>query len=161
MGEAATLEADEIEPGERGAIAERDAEGDDVVLDAGQSADEGVRADAHELMRRRAAAQNREIADLAMAGQHDVVGEDDVVADAAIVRDMRVGEKDAARSDDRSRAAAGGAGIHRHAFADQAVVADRQTHRLAAIFEVLRLMADRGEGKDARARADRRVGRRR
>ena len=44
--EAAALQADEIEPGERGAIAERDAERDDVVLDAREAADEGVRADA-------------------------------------------------------------------------------------------------------------------
>ena len=67
--EAAPLQADEIEAGERGAVAERDAERDDVVLDPREAADEGVRADADELMRRRAAAENREIADLAMAGR--------------------------------------------------------------------------------------------
>ena len=36
-----------------------------------------------------------------------------------------------------------------------AVGADRQRRRLALVLEVLRLMADRGERKDARARADR------
>ena len=104
-------------------------------------------ADAGELVGRRPAAQDREVANLAMTGDHHVVGEDDVVADAAVVRDMGVGEQDATRADDRAPAAAGGAGVHRHAFADQAIFADRQTGALAAIFEVLRLVADRREGK--------------
>ena len=38
MGKAAALEADDIEPGERGAIAERDGEGNDVVFDASEAA---------------------------------------------------------------------------------------------------------------------------
>ena len=49
--EAAALQADDIEAGERGAIAERHAEGNEVVLDAGQAADERMGADAHELVR--------------------------------------------------------------------------------------------------------------
>ena len=159
MRKAAPLEADDIETGERGAVAERHAVGDDIVLDPGEAADEGVRADPDELMRRRPAAEDRRVADLAMARQHHVVGEDDVVAELAIMRDMGIGEEHAARPDDRLRAAAGGAGIHRDALADQAILADPEAHRLAAIFEVLRLMADRGEGKDARPRADLRVAR--
>ena len=126
MREAAALQADDIEAGERGAIAERKPKGNEVVLDAGETADEGVRADANELMRGGAAAQNGEIADLAMAGQHHVVGQDDALADAAIMRDMGVGQEHRARANDRFRAAARGAGVHRHAFADEAVLADRQ-----------------------------------
>ncbi len=121
---AAPLEADEIETGERGAVAERHAERDEIVLDPGETADEGVRADADELVSGRAAADDGEIADLAMAGEHHVVGQDDALADPAVVGDMGVGEKDAARADDRLRAAARGARIHRHALADQAVLAD-------------------------------------
>ena len=64
---------------------------------------------------------------------------------------------DAARRRRRLAAAARGARVHRHALADQAFLADDQRHRLAAVFEVLRLMADRGEREDARARADVRV----
>ena len=70
------------------------------------------------------------------------------------MRDMRVGEEDATRADDRLAAPRCGPGIHRHPFADQAILADRQPHGFAAIFQILRLLADRGEGKDARARAD-------
>ena len=133
----------------------RDAEGDDVVFDAREPADESVRADAHELMRRRSAAEDGEISDLAMAGEHDVVGEDDVVADAAIVRDMGVGEKDAARADDRFA-------NRRPPCPDSSSRPSRirqsspivRLHPFAAIFEVLRLVADRGERENARARAD-------
>ena len=75
----------------------------------------------------------------------------------AVVGDMGVGEKDAARADDRLRTAALGARIHRHALADEAVLADDEADRFAAIFEILRLMSDRSEGEDARSRADGRV----
>ena len=123
--EAAALQADDIEPGEAGAVAERKAKGNEVMLDAGETADERVGADANELMHGGAAAQNGEIADLAMAGQHHVVGENDALADAAIMRDVGVGQEHRPRPDDRFRAAARGAGIHRHAFANDAVLADR------------------------------------
>ena len=145
MRKAAPLEADDIEPGERGAVAERHAERNEVVLDAGEAADKGVRADADELMRRRSAAHDREVADLAMAREHHVVGQDDALAETAVVGDMGVGEEHAARADDRLRSAALRARVHRHAFADQAILADDEADRLAAILEVLRLVADRGE----------------
>ena len=45
-GEAAPAQADDVEAGEMGAVADRHAVGDDVVLEARQAADEGVRADA-------------------------------------------------------------------------------------------------------------------
>ena len=44
-------------------------------------------------------------------------------------------------------------------LADQAILADDETDRFAPVLEVLRLMADRGEREDARARADGRVAR--
>ena len=52
MRKAAPLEADEIETGEGGAVAESHAEGDKIVLDPGETADKGVRADADVLMQR-------------------------------------------------------------------------------------------------------------
>ena len=116
-----------------------------------------MRADANELVRRRAAADDGEVADLHMACEHHVVGQDDALADPAVVGDMRVGQKHAARPDARLRAAALGARIHGHVLADQAVLADHEPDRLAAVFQILRLVADGGEGKNARARADRRV----
>ena len=143
--ETPALQADDIEAGEPGAIAERKAKGNEVMLDASKTADKRVGADANELMSGGAAAQNGEIADLAMAGQHHVVGQNNALANAAIMRDVGVGQEHRARANDRFRAAARGAGIHRHAFANEAVLADHQADRLAAIFEVLRRMPDRGE----------------
>ena len=155
--EAPALEADDIEAGQGRAIAKREAKGNDVMLDAREAADERVSADANELMRRSAPADIGEIADLAMPRQHDIIGQNDPLADPAIMPDMRVGQKCAARADERFRPAAGGARIHRHAFANEAVFADGQAIWLAAVFEVLRRMPDRGEGENDGARADRRV----
>ena len=89
-----------------------------------------------------------------VARQHDVVGEDDVAADLAVVADVAVGEEGAAVADDGRHAAALGARVHGHAFADQAVAADLQRRGLAFVLEVLRLVADRGEREDARPGAD-------
>ena len=75
------------------------------------------------------------------------------------MRHMRIGEKYAARPYDGFRPAALGARIHRHAFANEAVLADDQTGRFAAILEILRLVSDRREREDAGARADRRLAR--
>ena len=44
-------------------------------------------------------------------------------------------------ADARHHAAAFGAGVHRHVFADRVVAADHQRRRLALVFEVLRLDA--------------------
>ena len=68
--------------------------------------------------------------------------------------DVAVREEGAAVADRRDRSAAGRAGIERDAFADDAVGADRQRTRLALVFQILRLMADRGERKNARAGTD-------
>ena len=127
------------------------------MLDAGETADECVGADANELVSGGAAAQNGEITDVAMAGQHDVVGQNNALANATIMRDMGVGQEHRARANDCFRAAARGAGVHRHAFANEAVLADCEADRLAAIFEVLRRMPDRGERIDDRAGPDRGV----
>ena len=76
------------------------------------------------------------------------------LAEPAIVGDVAVGEQHAAVADDRLAAAALGAGVDRHALADQAIGADPQPRRLALVFEVLRRVADRGEREDAGAGAD-------
>ena len=126
-----------------------------------KSADEGVRADANELMRGRAAAQYREIADLAMARQHDVVRQNDVVADAGSrARHGRWRERRSAsrRSSREPPPAVPGFIVTPSRMMQSSPIVRR--HRLAAIFEVLRLVADRSERENARARADRRVARR-
>ena len=97
--EAAPLQADDVETRKIGAIAERHAVGNEIVLEPRHAANERVRADPRELDDRRAAADDRVVADGAMARKHDVVGEDDAVADAAIVADVAVGEEGAAVAD--------------------------------------------------------------
>src|SRR5262249_55608582 len=67
---------------------------------------------------------------------------------------MAVGQKCAVVAHDRGHASAMGAGIDGHALADKAVAAYLQRRRFTPVLEVLRLMADRGKGKDARPRAD-------
>ena len=155
-GKTAPRQADDVEARQMRPVAERHPVGNQIVLQARHAAEEGVRADARELDDGRAAADDGEIADRAMARQHDVVGEDHVVADAAVVPDVGVGEEGAAIADGRHHATAFGAGIHGHAFADLAVGPDRQRRRLALVFQILRLMADRGKREDPRARPDRR-----
>src|SRR6516164_1876949 len=85
MRKAAPLEADDIEPRQCRAIAERHAEGDEIVLDASEAADKSVRANPDELMRRGSPAHDGEVTDLAMACQHHVVRQDDALAEAAVV----------------------------------------------------------------------------
>ena len=114
-------------------------------------------ADARVLDHGRAAAEDGVVAHRAMPGEHDVAGEDHVVADAAVVPDVVVGEEGATVADRRGESAARRAGVHRDAFADDAVGADDEGRRLAPVLEVLRLVADGGEGEDARVRADARA----
>ena len=113
-----------------------------------------MRADARELMDARAGAEDGEVADLAVSGDHRVVGHDDVVADAAIVRHMGVGEEEAPIADDRLHGPVTCAGMHGDAFADDAIGADRQGGRLAGVFQILRSVADHGEREDLGAGAD-------
>src|SRR5262249_51810167 len=68
--------------------------------------------------------------------------------------DMAVGKKRALAAHHGRHAAALGAWVHGYAFADQAVAAHLQRRRLALVLEVLRLMADRCKGKDARSGAN-------
>ena len=90
-----------------------------------------------------------------MAGQGRVVRHDDMVADLAVMRDVSAHHEQAAVANAGHHAAAFGAGIHRHVFADRVMAADHETRFLAAVFQILGLEADRGEGEDARLFADR------
>ncbi len=155
--EAAARQPDDVQAAELGAVADRRAERDHVVLDARHAADETALADAHILVHCRQAAEDGVVVDAAMAAERRVVDEDDVVADLAVMGDMRADEKQAVVADPRQHPAALGAGIDGHVLADDAVPADLEPARLAVIFPVLRRQADACEGKDLGARADRRV----
>src|SRR5215207_2874643 len=152
--EAAAAQADDVEASEMGAVPERHPIGNDIILDSGHAADEGVRADAHELVDSDATAQDHVIADLAVAGEHDVVGHDHVAADDAVVGDMRVREEHAAVADQRLSGAVRGARIECNALSDGAVRSDDEHGRLTGVFEILRGVPDRSEREDLRPRPD-------
>jgi hypothetical protein len=64
------------------------------------------------------------------------------------MRDMCADHEQAFVADPRHHAPACGAGVHRHVFADDVVAADDELRFLAGVFQILRLVADRREGKD-------------
>ena len=70
------------------------------MLDAGETADKRVGSNADELMRRRRRREwrNRRSGN---AGQHHIIGQNDALADAAIMRDVGVGQEHRPRPDDR------------------------------------------------------------
>ena len=144
----AALHADNVEAGQSGIVAARQAEGNDVRAHAGERADHRVGADAAELM-------HGGQADHAMTAQRHAVREHDVVPDLAVMGDMAVCHEEAAVPDARHAAAVLGPEIHGNAFPDIAIGADDQAGLAAAVTRRLRRRAERGEGIDHGARADR------
>ena len=106
-------------------------------------------------MHRRQAADEDKIADLAMAAQRRRGREDDVVADLAVMTDMAAIHEISAVADPGNAAAGDRAGVHRHLLADGAALADLEPGQFAAIAQRLRRRAQRGEGIDRAAVADR------
>src|SRR5262245_48510926 len=75
---AAPLQADDIETGQVGPVANRHAVGNEIVLQPRHAAEKSVRPDAGELDNRGTTAKDGEIADIAVPGQHYVVGKNHV-----------------------------------------------------------------------------------
>src|SRR5579871_1731105 len=153
--ETAALHADDVEPAEPGANPDHLAVRNDIALGAGHAADHRVLADPDELMDGAQTAENGVIAEHDMAGQRRVVGHDDMIADPAVMGDMGADHKQAIAADPGDHAAAIGARVHRHIFADRVAAPDNQRRILAAIFEVLRRVAERGKRENPRSGADR------
>src|SRR5215213_3490082 len=137
-------------------VAHGHAIGNEIVLQARHATDEGMGANTGELDDGRTAAEDDEVAHRDMACQHHVVGENAVVADLGVVTHMGVGQEGTAVTDDRAQTTAFGTGVHGHAFADHAISADLKRRGFALVLEILRDMADVGEGKNPRPWADRR-----
>jgi hypothetical protein len=152
--ETAALEAFGIDAARLGRIAGGGDERRQILQQDGAHRRETVGADAHELMDHGEAAEDGPIANLDMACQLGVVGEDGLVADLAIVRQMHIGH------DPVVVAQASDAGILRRAaiegaeLADRVAVADLEPGRLAGILLVLRGFTDRAELEDAIVAAD-------
>ena len=99
------------------------------------------------------------IADDDVAGELCIVRKRRVVADDAIVRDMGVRQQPVAVADRRRATVQHGAGVNGHELADDVVVPDLGRSGFAAVFAVLRNLADRSELEDAIAAADARAAR--
>ena len=151
---AAPAQADDIETIECSDLSFGKTKRNDTCRSTAKAADHDALANADELMHRRIAAEKDIVADRDMASEHGIVGECHVVADFAIMPDMGSHHEKAARSDPRYAASAGGADIHRHAFAYLAARADDELGGFAAIMHRLRRRAERGEGINDRALAD-------
>src|ERR1041384_626679 len=96
-------------------------------------------------MHRGEAADNRVVAHLYMSGERAVVGKNNGVSHRAIVPDVRVGEKISTAPDARF-AGRRRASVDRDEFAKRVLVANLEISRLAAIFQILGLLADRAIG---------------
>ena len=82
---------------------------------------------------------------------------DGLAADPAIMGDMAVDHEESAVADHRLTAALDGAAVHGDAFADDAIRPDAEACRLALVDDGLWRAAERGEGMDDGACADRRA----
>ncbi len=95
-GEPAAAHADDVEPLQHGALADREAERNDVGRHPAHAGDHGALADADELMDRGRSTEHHAVAERDMAAENGVVGEDHIVADVAVVPDMRPDHEEAA-----------------------------------------------------------------
>src|SRR5690606_23771525 len=123
-------------------IADHKTIGDHVILDRAHTAHKGMLANPAKLMKRRAAAEDHIVINLAVTGQHHVVREDDMVTDDRVMTDMGACEKGTMIANARQHTAAACAGVHGDMFADQIVRANVETAWLTLVFQVLRRMAD-------------------
>jgi len=138
-------------------VAAGDREGKHITLDSGESSDEGVRADARELMHGAGAADHRVISDLNMTAKQHIIGKDRAFAEVAIMSDVAAGQQNAMISDARFIALTAAARVNRDAFANDAIGTDDEPSALAARLQILRRRAYRCEGKDFGARSDARL----
>ena len=154
--DAATPQANDIEPSKRRDLALGKTERNDVAGDAANASHHNAFADLHELMDRRVAADEGAAADADVTAEHGVVRKGDVIANVAIMRDMGTDHKDATFADPCNPAAGFGADIHGNAFAYLAACADNELGRLAAIVDRLWRRAERRKRIDDGPFADRR-----
>src|ERR1700730_8571832 len=152
--EAAALQSHDVEADQTGPVAHHHTVGNYVALDASEAADHRMCADAGELMRRREPGEKCVVTHRDVTREEDVVRHDDMVAEMAVMGDVGSRHEQAIVSHPRHHAAAGSAGVHGDMLADDVAAADHQGGILALVFQVLRLVADRGERENPRAGAD-------
>ena len=89
---SAPAQPNQIEAEQMRAVAAGDREGKHIALDAGESGDEGVRADACILMHGAGSADHRVVRDSNMTAKQHIIGKDHAFAEAAIMRHMAIGQ---------------------------------------------------------------------
>src|SRR6478672_7218406 len=155
-GDAATAQANHVEPSKRRDLALGKTERNDIAGDAANASHHNAFADLHELMDRRVAPDKGAAADADVTAEHGVVRKGDVIANVAIMRDMGTNHKDATFADPCNPAAGSGADIHGNAFAYLAACADNELGRFAAIVDRLGRRAERRKRIDDGPFADHR-----
>src|SRR5918993_139766 len=150
----AALHADGVEAVAAGVVADGEGEGERVLDDDRVAADVRLAPDAAELVDARVGADVRAVGDFDVAGERGGVSHDDAVADAAVVRDVRLGHDEAVVADGGEHPAALRAAVDGDELAYLAATADARLRRLAPVLQVLRREADGDEGEDVRVVAD-------
>src|SRR3546814_14132010 len=107
-------------------------------------ADEGVRADAAELVDAGEAAHDHPVADLHVPGEGGVVRKHAAAADLAVVGDVGIGPQPVVVPAAGRAAATPGAAVAGAALAAHVAVAEPQRHAFAAVLLVVRVAAARG-----------------
>jgi hypothetical protein len=153
-GEAAARQPHDIEAAELGAVSDRRAKRDHIVLNSRHPADECALANANKLVHRREATKNGVIANPTVPAKCRVIDENDVASNLAVVGDMRSDEEQAFIANPRQHPAAFGPGIDRDVLADGAILANLQSACLAAVLLILGWQSDAGERKDFAPRSD-------
>jgi len=152
--EAAALEAVLVDAVRAGVIAGGRDERGNVARNHGPQPGEAVIPDATELVHAGKAAEDDPFADVDVARKRGRIGEDRVIAHPAIMGDMGVGHEQVGATHVRDTATLGCAAVEGDVFADGIAVADLQPGGFAVVFEILRGLTDRREGKDAIGLAD-------
>lgn len=146
FGKSPTLQADQVQAAGAGGIAVDDHEWWHVLDDFRESADDRMFPDPAKLMGSGESRDNRVIPDHAMTGEAPIVRKNDVIAELAIMRNVRVAEKQIVRAD-AGRQFLMGAAMYRAVFTEDIMIPYFKRGRLADVFQILSLPAHHGERK--------------
>ena len=124
-----------------------------VLIDARAAAHERERADAHELMNRHQSRHDRPVLDGDVPGHLDRVGDDDIVSDVAVVGEVHVRHEETALPHGRLPGRRGSP-VDGAVLPDHRRVAHFDPGVLAAVLQVLRVVAEHAAVPDPHAGAD-------
>jgi hypothetical protein len=152
--ETSAAQADDIERGKPGAVANNVAERNYVPLDTGNPTDHCCSADPYELMNCRRTADYRVVANSDMTAHYRVVRNDHVVSHRAIMRHMYYRHQHTIVADAGDADTGCGTAMDRTMLAHQGPGADLTPCGLVSVFHVLRREADGAERKELGIFAD-------